>query len=147
MSDNDSDLMNTDEPQSESDAWRTPTAIAIAAAIGIPFGVFLYGAAAPFGPIFYGWFVVLAMAILVGGGLSIMATNRYVLVGFGYAAGVAAATVVARLVYPRSDVEWLDLPVQFVIILAIVSVASLPGSGLVALLKWEDQRAREKERK
>jgi hypothetical protein len=99
--------MDNDIDPSKSDAWRTPTAIGVAAAIGVPVGFFLYASAVPFGPVLLGWLVALAGALIVPGGLCILATHRYVLVGFAYAAGVAAATVVADLlVAPRSDPEF-----------------------------------------
>ena len=43
-----------------SQDWRTPTAIGLAAAIGVPVGVFLYASAVPFGPVLVGWFIALA---------------------------------------------------------------------------------------
>jgi hypothetical protein len=139
--------MGNDADRSKSDAWRTPTAISVAAAIGIPVGVFVYASAVPFGPILFGWLVVLAGALIVPGGLCILATHRYVLVGFAYAAGVAAATVVAGLVAPRSGPDfWWGPPLQFAIVFVIVGLVSLIATGLCALLKWEDQRARAREK-
>ena len=73
-----------------------------------------------------------------------MATGRYFIVGFGYAAGVAMATVIAGLVVPRSDPDWLGVLLQFVSVFMIVSVPSLMTSGVCVLLKWEDNRARRK---
>jgi hypothetical protein len=140
------EAMKCDDDDAMAQAWRTPTAIAIATAIGIPVGIFLHASGGPFGPVLLGWFVTLVGAILVAGGLSILATNRYVLVGFGYAAGVAAATVVTALVSARSEPDWWGPAAQFAIIFAIVSVVSLIGSWLCALLKWEDQRARDNEK-
>jgi hypothetical protein len=131
---------------SKSDAWRTPTAIAVAAAIGVPVGVFLYASAVPFGPVLLGWLVALAGALIVPGGLCILATHRYVLVGFAYAAGVAGATVVAGLIAPRGDLDFWWPPLQFAIVFIIVALVSLIATGLCALLKWEDKRARAKGR-
>ncbi|HWY88673.1 MAG TPA: hypothetical protein VNX28_18315 [Gemmataceae bacterium] len=127
-------------------SWRTRTAIGVAAAIGFPVGVFLYATAVPFGPVLLGWFVALMGAIVVTGGLCILATGRYVLVGFSFAAGVAAATVIAGLISPRSVPDWSGALIQFAIVFAIVGVVSLISSGLCALLKWEDKRARQKEK-
>jgi hypothetical protein len=134
-----------------ANTWRTPTAIGLAAAIGVPIGLFLYATAVPFGPILLGWFVALAGAVVVTACLCILATHRFVTVGVGYAAGVAAATVVAGLVMPRSgpDVGGLlyhvgRLVAQFGVSFTILAAASLPASGLCALLKWEDRRARQK---
>jgi hypothetical protein len=124
--------------------WRTPFAIGLAIAIGVPVGVFLYASAVPFGPVLVGWFVALVGAVVVSGMLCLLATDRYAIVGLGYAAGVAASTVIAGLLFPRSAPYWWGLPFQFALVFAIVSLPSLIGSGLCALLKWEDKRAREK---
>ncbi len=141
--------MDSDVDRSKSDAWRTPTAIGVAAAIGAPVGVFLYMSAVPFGPVLLGWLVALVGALIVPGALCILASHRYVFVGFAYAAGVAAATVVAGLVAPRTDPDFSDfwrVPLQFAIIFVIVSMVSLIATGLCTLLKWEDQRARAREK-
>jgi len=134
------------EPGTGSQDWRTPTAIGLAVAIGVPVGVLLYASAVPFGPVLVGWFIALAGALVVTGGLCMLATHRYVLVGFAYAAGVAGATVVAALVAPRSAPVWWGPPLQFAIIFIVVGLVSLISSGLCALLKWEDSRAREKDK-
>ena len=138
--------MDNDLDRSKSDAWRTSTAIGVAAAIGAPVGVFLYMSAVPFGPVLLGWLAALVGALIVPGALCILATHRYVLVGFAYAAGVAAATVIAGIVAPRSDPDFWGLPLQFVIIFVIVGLVSLVATGLGTLLKWEDQRARAREK-
>jgi hypothetical protein len=138
--------MDNSVDRSKSDAWRTPTAISAAAAIGVPVGVLLYATAVPFGPVLLGWLVALAGALIVPGGLCILATHRYVLVGFAYAAVVAGASVVAGLVAPRTDPDFWGPPLQFAIIFIIVGLVSLIATGLCALLKWEDKRARAKEK-
>jgi len=138
--------MDNDVGRSKSDAWRTPTAIGVAAALGAPVGIFLYMSAVPFGPVLLGWLVALLGALIVPGALCMLATHRYILVGFAYAAGVAAATVVAALIAPRSDPDFWGPPLQFAIIFVIVGLVSLVATGLCALLKWEDQRARAREK-
>jgi hypothetical protein len=140
-------FMENDVDRSKSDAWRTPTAISAAAAIGVPVGVLLYASAVPFGPVLLGWLVAFAGALVVPGGLCILATHRYVFVGFAYAAGVAGATVVAGLVAPRSDPDfWWGPPLQFAIVFITVGLVSLIATGLCTLLKWEDKRARAKDK-
>jgi uncharacterized membrane protein HdeD (DUF308 family) len=140
------DAMESNDHRPKTEAWRTPAAIGIAVAIGIPVGVFFHASAVPFGPVLLGWLVALVGAVVVVGALSLLATRRYVFVGFGYAAGVAAAAVISRLVFPRSDLNWWGPPLSFAVIFAIVSVVSLICSGLCALVKWKDQRAREREK-
>jgi hypothetical protein len=134
--------MDNDGDFSRSDAWRTPTAISVAAVIGIPVGVLLYASAVPFGPVLFGWLVALAGALIVPGGLCILATYRYFLVGFAYAAGVAGATMVADLVAPRNDPDFWGSALQFANVFIIVGLVSLLATGPCALLKWEDKRAR-----
>jgi len=119
----------------------TPLAIGLTFAIGVAVGVFVYASAVP---ALVGWFVALVCGFVVSGVLSILATNRYALVGFGYAAGVAAACGIAGLVFPQSDPDWSGALFGFAIIFAIVSLPSQLGAGLCALLKWEDKRARAK---
>jgi hypothetical protein len=136
---NDGDLLG-------SDAWRTPTAISVAAVIGIPVGVLLDASAVPFGPVLLGWLVALAGALIVPGALCILATHRYVLVGFAYAAGAAGATVVAGLVASRGDTDFWGPALQFAIVFVIVGLVSLIATGPCALLKWEDRRARAQEK-
>jgi hypothetical protein len=139
--------MDNDVDRLKSDAWRTPTAISAAAAIGVPVGVLLYASAVPFGPVLLGWLIALAGALIVPGGLCILATHRYVLVGLAYAAGVAGATVVAGFVAPRNDHDfWWGPPLQFAILFIIFGLVSLIATGLCSLLKWEDKRARAKEK-
>lgn len=74
------------------------------------------------------------------------ATHRYLLIGFAYAAGVAAATVGAALVAPRSDTDRSWLIFQFAIVFVVVGLTSLIATGLCTLLKREVQRARAKEK-
>jgi hypothetical protein len=85
-------------------------------------------------------------ALIVPGGLCILASHRYVLVGLAYAAGVAAATVVASLAAPRSAPDFWWLPLQFAIVFVMVGLVSFIATGLYALQKWEDQRARAREK-
>jgi hypothetical protein len=54
--------------------------------------------------------------------------------------------VLAGLIAPRSDLDYWGLPLQFAIIFVIVGLVSSIATGLCALLKWEDQRARAKEK-
>jgi hypothetical protein len=123
--------------------WRTPMAIALAVAVGVLVGIFLYASAVPFGPVLLGWLIALAGAVVVSAGLSILATGRFFLVGLGYATGVAVAAVVAGLVAPRGTPDWWDPPLQFLIVFGVVGIPALLGSWVCALLKWEDQRVRQ----
>jgi hypothetical protein len=124
--------------------WRTPAAIALAVAAGVPVGLFLNASAVPFGPVLDGCFVALAGAIVVSAALCILATHRYVIVGLGYAAGVAITVVTASIAtIGIKEGEWLGPPAQFAIVFTIVGCASLFGSLPCALLKWEDKRGRE----
>jgi hypothetical protein len=125
---------------------RTPTAIGLAVAAGVPVGLFLNASAVPFGPVLFGWLVTLAGAVFLTGGLCVLATDRYVTVGVGYAAGVAGASVVASITTSGIWESLLGPPAQFGIIFSIVAFASLFGSLPCALLKWEDKRAREMRR-
>ena len=138
--------MDKNADRSRSGARRTSMAISMAAVIGIPVGVFLHASAVPFGPVLFGWFVALAGALVVPGLLCLRATHRYLLIGFAYAAGVAAATVGAALVAPRSDTDRSWLIFQFAIVFVVVGLTSLIATGLCTLLKREDQRARAKEK-
>ena len=136
--------MSTNSPDREPATWRTPLAIALALAIGAAIGVFLYASAVPFGPILFGWLVALLGAVVVTSILCILATSRYRLVGLAYAVGVASSCVIANLVDPQGTPDWWDLPLQFVLVFSILSVPALFTSFICALLKWEDDRAREK---
>ena len=78
-------------------------AIGLAVASGVPIGILLYASTVPFGPVLVGWFVALVGALVVPGVLCILATHHYVIVGLGYAAGVAASTVIAGLVAPEAS--------------------------------------------
>jgi len=127
--------------------WRTPTALALAVAAGVPVGLFLHASAIPFGPIFFGWAVALLGAVVLTAGLGVLATDRYVTVGVGYAAGVAAAGVMADVWTAGIGANWWGPLAQFGIIFSIVAFASLFGSLPCALLKSEDKRARERARK
>ena len=122
--------------------WRTPTAIALAVMVGVPAGLFLKASAVPFGPILVGWFVAFVGAVVASVSLCVLATRRYILVGLGYAAGVAATVVVATIATSGIQDKWWIPPAQFAAIFTIVGCASLLGSGLCAILKWEDKKAR-----
>jgi hypothetical protein len=134
--------METGVESKTSDRWRTPTAIGVAAAIGAPIGVFLHMTAVPFGPVLYGWFVALAGAIIVPGGLCFLATHRYALVRFAYAAGVSTGAVATGLIAPRGDLEFWWVPLQFMIIFGVVCSVSLMAAGFWAVLNWADERFR-----
>jgi len=121
-------------------------AISMAAIIGIPVGVFLHASAVPFGPAVLGWLVALAGGLIVPGLLCIRATHRYLLIGFAYAAGVAAATVGAALVAPRSEPDFSWLSIQFAIVFVVIGLTSLIATELCTLLKREDERARAKQK-
>jgi len=53
---------------------------------------------------------------------------------------------IAGLVAPRRVPDFWWLPSQFAIVFVIVGLASLIATGLCALLKWEDQRVRAREK-
>jgi FtsH-binding integral membrane protein len=137
--------MSTGHFPPHPESWRTPAAMWLAVAIGGLVGIFLHASAVPFGPILLGWFVTLVGAVLISGILCVLATSRYLRVGFAYAAGVAAASVLSALVAPRSPPPWWGPPLQFIVIFLIVACVSLIGTSLVALLKWEDRKVREKQ--
>jgi hypothetical protein len=102
------------------DVRGTPTAIGIATGIGIFIGTF-----SPFLH-WIGALIALVGAIVVPAGLSYLATNCYILVGFGYAAGVAAAALVISSIlfgFAR-DTVWWGLPLAFLNAFAILSVVS-----------------------
>jgi hypothetical protein len=124
--------------------WRTPCAVALAVGIGIPVGLFVHATAVPFGPVLIGWISAFAAAVVVPAGLCFLATNRYSLVGLGFAAGVALAVVVASLATTGVGHKWTDSLAQFAIVFVIISFPAVLSSGVCALLKWEDKRAREK---
>jgi MFS family permease len=121
--------------------WRTPTAIGLAVAAGVPVGLSVSASAVPFGPVLVGWFVALAGAVIVSAALCVLATHRYIIVGLAYAAGVAAAVVAASIAAFGIEGEWWRPPAQFVIVFMIVGFASLFGSLPCALLRWEHRRA------
>src|SRR5271169_6568203 len=76
---------------------RTASAIGLAIAAGVPVGLFLNACAVPFGPVLAGWFVALLGAVVLTASLCVLATDRYVTVGVGFAAGVAATSVIASI--------------------------------------------------
>ena len=98
--------MATDVERITSNAWRTPTSIGLAVAIGAPLGVFLYATAFPFGPVLLGWFVALVGAIIVPGGLCFLATRGYLFVRLSFAAGVAGGTVGAAVLAPHGEPDF-----------------------------------------
>ncbi len=122
---------------------RTRWAIGLAFASGVPIGVFLHASAAPFGPVLVGWLVALVGAVVVSVALGILATDHYVIVGWGYAAGVAAAIVVASVAADGIQGDWSGPLFQFAMIFAILACVSLVGSLPCALVKWEDKKVRE----
>ncbi len=128
-------------------AWRTPTAIGLALAAGVPISLFLCASAVPFGPILVGWFLALGGAVVVTAGLCVLATGRFVTVGTCYAASVATTAAVATIAKSGVGVSWWEPFAQFGVIFSIVAFASLFGSIPCALIKWEDKRARERARK
>jgi hypothetical protein len=123
-------------------SWRTPTAIGLAVAAGVPVGLFLNASAVPFGPVLLGWAVALVGAVVLTAGLCVLATSRYVTVGVGYAAGVAASGVVASITVSGIGENWLEPLALFGIIFSIVAFVSMFASVPCALVKWEDKRAR-----
>jgi hypothetical protein len=123
---------------------RSQVAVALAAAFGVPIGIFLYTTAVPFGPVLIGWGVALAGSLAVPVVFCFLAERRYFLVDVGYSAGVAGSTIIAALILPRSNYDWWGPLVQFATVFVIVSVPSVLVSGLCALLKWEDKKARQK---
>jgi hypothetical protein len=122
-------------------------AIGLAAAAGVPVGLFLNACAVPFGPVLVGWLVAVLGAVILVAGLCVIATDRFVTVGVGYATGVAATSVVGRISTSGIGVSWLGPLAQFGVIFFILAFASLFGSIPYALLKWEDRRARENAQK
>ena len=134
--------MSNDLILPRSKAWRTPTAIWGSAATGTAVGVFLHLTAVPFGPVFLGWFLALAGAIIVPGGLCFLATHRYVLVRFTYAAGVAAGAVATGLIAQRGDREIWWVPLLFMIIFGVVCSVSLMAAGFWVVLNWAEERFR-----
>jgi hypothetical protein len=125
-----------------STSWRTPTAIGLAVATGVPIGLFLGACAAPpFGPILLGWLVALGGAVFLTAGLCILAMDRYVTVGVGYAAGVAlGCACIATFAEGVSGMLAAFGPV-----FPLLAFISLFGSLPFALIKWEDKRARGKD--
>jgi hypothetical protein len=130
-------------PDRPPSSWRTPIAIGLAVTAGVPVGVFLSACCSPpFGPVLLGWFVALVGAVVVSAGLCVLATDHETIVGVGYAAGVAASGVVARVITSG----WRDALGSFAAVFMILAAVSLLGSVPVSVLKWEDRRARDKAR-
>ena len=88
-----------------------------------------------------GFLIAFAGAIVVPVVFGVLATDHYVIVGWSYAAGVAAAVVVATVVADGIRGDWFGPVVQFVWIFAIVACVSLLGSLPCALVKWEDKKS------
>ena len=134
--------------QDTSDHWptvrRTSAAIGIAAAAGVPAGLFLHVTAVPFGPVLLGLAMALVGAIVGTAVLCVVATDRYVTVGVAYAASLAVTTVIASIAASGWGNSWWGPLEQFGAIFSITAFASLFGSLPVAVLKWEDKRARQK---
>lgn len=80
----------------------------------------LKASAVPFGPILVGWFVALVWAVVASASLCVLATRRYILVGLGYAAGVAATVVVATIATSEIQDKWWIPSSQFAVIFTIV---------------------------
>jgi hypothetical protein len=116
----------------------------LAVGIGIVVGLFLHATAVPFGPVLLGWIVALVGAVVVNAALCVLATDRFHLVGLGFAAGVALAAVVASVATDGVGNEWLGPLAKFVVVFGIVLIPAGLTSSLCALLKWEDRRARER---
>src|SRR5262249_13696739 len=108
--------------------WRTPAAIASAVAAGVPGGLFLHASAVPFGPVLFGWVVALLGAVVLTAGLGVLATDRYVTVGVGCAAGVAAAAALADVWTAGIGVARWGPVAQFGVVFSLVAFASLFGS-------------------
>ena len=124
---------------------RTPVAIALAVIFGLGAGQFLTMTAVPFGPVFLGLIVVFLGAVIVTAALCVLATRNYIFVGFGYSAGVAIVPTTAAIL--RDGFDIISSIHQFTLAFTTVAIASLLGSSLAALLKWEDKRARELNRR
>jgi hypothetical protein len=123
-------------------AWRTPTAIWVAATIGTAAGVFLYMTAVPFGPVLFGWFIVLVGATIVSTGLCFMATHGFMYVRIAYAVGVAIGALLMGLFAPRGEPVIWWLPLQFTIIFGLVFSVSLLVPGFWVVLNWAEERFR-----
>jgi uncharacterized membrane protein (DUF441 family) len=103
-----------------------------------------YASASPFAPVLLGLLAVLLGAVVVPVALGILATDHYVIVGWGYAVGVAAAIVVTSVAADGIKGDWSGPLFQFALIFAIVACVSLLGSLPCALIKWEDKKVRER---
>lgn len=122
--------------------WRTPAAIALAVGVGVLVGLFMHAnAALRFGPIWVGQITCLAAAIVAPAGLCLLATNRYSLVGLGFAAGVALTIVVASVATTGIGATWTEPVAQFAMILLIVSCPAVLSTGVCAVLKREKKSA------
>jgi hypothetical protein len=136
---------------------RTRWAIAVAVGVGIPFGLFLQVTAVPFGPVLLGMVAAFVGAVVVTAVLCILASDHFPLVAIGFSSGVALGTVVANVVAALGTVPegaatdgvgtiCLGLLAQFVIVFAIILIPAGLTASLCGILKWEDKRAREKNR-
>src|SRR5207245_2338299 len=139
-------MPSTASDTSEPHRWRTPVAIGVGIMMGIPVGLFLKATAVPFGPILLGLFVALLVAIIVSAALSVLATDCYLLVGIAYPVGMSAAIVTASLIAEGMPDPWWVLPTAFAVNIAVWGLPSLLTVGLCVLLKWEDRKARERNR-
>jgi hypothetical protein len=125
--------------ESEPADQRTQIALTLAAFAGVPFGIFAYACAVPFGPVLIGWFVSIIADIGITAALCCFATRYYVGIGLTFAAGFAATICVANLVVQRTGpVEWWVPPVQFIVIFVIMGVVSLFGSLTTGWIKKPD---------
>lgn len=123
----------------------TPRAIGLAAAAGVPIGVFLSMCGnPPFGPVLLGWGVALLGAVVITAGLAVLARDHETMVGVGYAAGAAGSAVVTRMILSGVGNDWCGPLWSFAAILSILASVSLLGSVPCTILKWEDRKARQR---
>lgn len=110
-------------------------AVGLAVTAGFLAGLFLAACAEqPFGPVLFGWIVAFTGAVAVTAALCLLATGRYITVGVGYAAGVAAgAASVAAMADGMSG-----LLVAFGPVFPLMAASSLLASLPCSLIKWEN---------
>jgi hypothetical protein len=115
---------------------RTLTAIALAVGIGVLVGLLMHAnVALRLVPVLLGQITCLAAAIVVPAGLCLLATNRYPLIGLGFAAGVALAIVAANVATRGIGNLWTEPIAQFALIFVIVSCPALLSTGICAISK------------
>src|SRR5262245_6305965 len=117
---------------------RTRTAIVLAVGIGVLVGLLMHAnLALRLAPVLLGQIACFAAAIVVPAGLCMLATNRYPLIGLGFAAGVALAIVVVHVATRGIGNLWTEPLAQFALIFVIVSCPALLSTGICAVWKRE----------